>query len=151
MSPDLDHDTNKRLREIWRSMKKRCENPSCKDYPHYGMRGIKVCDEWQDFDRFAAWALANGYRKDLTLDRANNNTGYRPDNCRWISRKKQAHNRTTNKFYTIDGKTKPLWMWCLEYDMTPDVFLHRLDRGWSVKDAMMTPKNEKRKGPDGPE
>lgn len=81
--------TNTRLREIWRTMKKRCHNPKNRDYAHYGAHGIRVCKEWQDFDAFKEWALAHGYDNTKTLDRMNNNVGYSPTNCRWISRRRR--------------------------------------------------------------
>ena len=74
-----------RLRTIWDSMKQRCYNQNHKRYASYGGRGIKVCDEWLNFDNFKQWSLANGYTDTLTLDRRNNDKGYQPDNCRWTT------------------------------------------------------------------
>lgn len=128
-----------RLREIHRSMMKRCYNPRCKDYPHYGGRGVRVCDEWHDFERFYDWAMSSGYSNELTLDRRYNNKGYRPDNCRWISRHAQANNRSTATFYTVDGRTRSLAQWCREYGIPSYTVCHRLEAGWSVKDAITTP------------
>ena len=132
--------TEKRLREIWRSMKKRCQNPKAKDFRHYGARGIRVCQEWQDFDSFKAWSLQHGYDDTKTLDRMNNNVGYSPTNCRWISRKAQAYNRTTNVFYTVDGKTRTLKEWSRIYGIPDDVIIHRINEGWDVEKAITTPK-----------
>ena len=52
-----------------------------------------VCDEWLNFANFARWAIANGYRKELTIDRIDNARGYSPDNCRWVTRVVQNRNR----------------------------------------------------------
>lgn len=134
-----------RLKEIWRSMLKRCENVRCKDHCHYGGRGIRVCEEWHDFEVFYEWALSHGYRSDLTLDRVANNKGYNPGNCRWVSRKAQANNRTTAARYTIDGKTRTLAQWCREYGIEPYNVLHRLEDGWSIKEAVMTPKRGRKR------
>ncbi|MBQ7405727.1 MAG: hypothetical protein IJV90_04855 [Candidatus Methanomethylophilaceae archaeon] len=120
-------------------------NPRCKDYPKYGGRGIKMCPEWQDdFDTFMRWALDHGYRQDLTLDRVCNTKGYFPGNCRWVSRKAQANNRTTGTYYSIDGVTRSLTQWCELYDIPSHVVVHRIQAGWDVKRAIMQPRREKK-------
>ena len=63
---------NKGLYWAWKSMKQRCQNPRCQAYHNYGARGITVCKDWQAFEPFCEWALANGYEKGLDLDRADN-------------------------------------------------------------------------------
>jgi hypothetical protein len=87
--------SNTRLYDIWRGMKRRCQQPTCKDYPEYGGRGIKVCDEWaSDFDAFYTWAWEHGYNPELSLDRRDVNDGYTPSNCRWATQIEQICNRT---------------------------------------------------------
>lgn len=85
-----------RLHRIWKNMRTRCNNPNRKGYKNYGGRGIKVCDEWNDFVEFHEWAISNGYKDGLTIERKDVNKGYSPDNCTWITAVDQAKNRTTS-------------------------------------------------------
>jgi len=81
------------LYPIWKSMKQRCLNPKNCRYPDYGGRGITVCSEWiQSFPSFYNWCIANGWRQGLHLDRADNNGGYSPDNCHFVTPIQNCHN-----------------------------------------------------------
>lgn len=73
----------------WRYMIKRCNNKNQHCSKYYHDKGIKVCDEWKDsetgFDNFYEWAINNGYKEELSLDRINSDEGYNPSNCRWLT------------------------------------------------------------------
>lgn len=76
-----------RLYKTWRNMLDRCNNSKNKEYHRYGGRGIKVCEEWEkNFSNFRDWAFSSGYSDDLTIDRVNNEKGYCPSNCQWLTR-----------------------------------------------------------------
>lgn len=89
-----------KLYKVWLDMKARCTKSNRIEYKHYGGRGISVCDEWLNNPKlFIEWALNNGYEKELTIDRVDNNGNYEPSNCRFVNRSVQNSNkRYTNKF-----------------------------------------------------
>lgn len=78
------------------NIKVRCYNKNNKDYKRYGARGITMCDEWlNDASSFRDWSLKNGFNDTtLEIDRIDNDKGYSPDNCQYLSREKhtEKHN-----------------------------------------------------------
>lgn len=85
---------NTRIYRIWSHMKERCNNPNNNRYYRYGARGIKLCSEWEcSFETFYKWAIDNGYKDDLSIERKDNDLGYCPENCCWIPLKDQAKNK----------------------------------------------------------
>jgi len=92
-----------KLYRIWMSMRDRCLNENSRAYPRYGLRGISVCPEWSDFLAFESWALKNGYKSDLEIDRKNNDGSYTPDNCRWIPGIDNRRNTSRCKWWFING------------------------------------------------
>lgn len=90
---------------IWSDMKRRCYNPSRKDFIRYGGRGITVCDSWMfgngEISGFHCFLVDMGNRPSnlYTLDRIDNEKGYSKENCRWASKLEQDYNkRNTFKF-----------------------------------------------------
>lgn len=101
-----------RLYQIWINMRRRCTGEKEKDYPRYGGRGITICPEWlESFEAFQDWAMDNGYRDDLTLERNDNSGPYCPDNCRWATYEDQANNRRGNVIVTVEDETHTLAEW----------------------------------------
>jgi len=120
-------------------MRQRCNNPGHKQYVDYGGRGIRICDEWADFESFYQWALSNGYDESLSIDRIDNNKGYCPDNCRWVDGFTQANNKRNNRIITFKGETKPLGQWAVAVGIDANLLRTRLYKGWSVERALSTP------------
>lgn len=135
-------ETNTRLYTIWTSMKGRCNNPNNPYYHRYGGRGIKMCDEWNnDFLSFKNWAYQNSYvedakRGECTIDRIDNNRGYSPDNCRWVSQKMQMNNVSYNHRETYNGETHTVAEWADILQIPYDKLECRLSRGMPFERAI---------------
>lgn len=100
-----------RLYRTWADMRRRCQSPTHPRFADWGGRGISVYPEWEDFIAFREWALANGYRDDLEIDRIDNNGNYEPTNCRWVNDAAQASNRRPTRLITAFGETMPVHCW----------------------------------------
>lgn len=136
----------------WQHMIQRCHNPNDKDYARYGAKGVYVCDRWRFGDgNESGFTLfmqdAGSYaRRHLTIDRIDNSRGYEPGNIRWATAKEQANNRSSTKFLTIDGDTRPLSEWCRMYGIGPKTILYRLKQGMGHAEAITKPlRNHKRR------
>lgn len=92
---NMKHDmTGHKLTAIINAMLQRCNNPKNKNYENYGGRGITVCHEWTtNRKEFFEWALANGYKEGLSIDRIDNDGNYEPTNCRWTTMLVQSTNK----------------------------------------------------------
>ena len=129
-----------RLYHIWRNMKRRCNDTKGKDFHNYGGRGITYCDEWERFEPFYEWAMSNGYRDNLTIDRINNDKGYSPENCRWATISEQARNRRTCHILTYKGVSKTIREWEEILGMKKGTLENRIvSLHWSIEKAIETP------------
>lgn len=80
--------------KAWVSIKDRCYNTNKPTFKYWGGRGITVCQQWlDDFKSFYDWAMANGYQEGLQIDRIDNDQGYSPDNCRFVTPRENSLNR----------------------------------------------------------
>ena len=120
---------NKKLYWVWSAMKGRCLNKSNKQYKDYGERGIDICVEWINYEHFYKWAIENGYKQGLTIDRLDNDKGYNPSNCRWADNFQQSQNRRSNHFVTHEGQTKTLAEWGRDFGIKENTLYTRLKRG----------------------
>lgn len=122
-----------RMYKIWQNMKRRCYSPKEKGYKYYGGRGIKVCDEWlEDFINFYNWAMNNGYREDLTIDRINVNGNYEPNNCRWADRITQANNKRNNHFLTYNNETLTINQWARKLNIPRETIKTRIKKNLEI-------------------
>lgn len=135
--PIRKHGHNRtRLHRIWCGMKTRCNNPHSKDYKDYGERGIRICDDWNEFLPFKHWAIINGYQDDLTIERLDVNKGYSSENCTWIPNSQQSLNTRQIIPLTFNGKTQTASEWAREANIRLTTLLCRLKRGWTVEQAL---------------
>lgn len=82
-----------RLRDVLRQMVYRCSVPTHISFANYGARGIRVCREWQESCKvFIQWAIENGWRPGLQIDRKDNDGDYEPGNCRWVTPSQNRQN-----------------------------------------------------------
>lgn len=89
-----------RIYKIWKGMKNRCYDSNRAGYARYGGRGIVLCKEWEeDFHVFYTWAMNNGYKDNLTIERLDVDGNYCPENCTWIPKSMQSRN--TSKTHKI--------------------------------------------------
>lgn len=128
--------SNTKLYQVWANMKDRCLNPNCKNYKNYGGNGIKICAEWLISDNFLEWAIANGYKEGLTIDRIDNNKGYSPDNCRWTTFAEQENNKSNNHFITYKDRKQTLQQWADELKISRNTLLARINRDWTIERAL---------------
>jgi hypothetical protein len=92
-----------RLNVIFHGMRQRCYNPKRQNYKWYGGRGIAVCDEWDDYVNFRTWALDNGYKDNLTIDRLDGDKNYEPNNCQWITQSENTA-KANKERWVRDGR-----------------------------------------------
>lgn len=123
--------------KAWQSMKDRCYNEDCPNYPLYGGRGILVWADWiRSFERFYRDMGPRPSPKH-SLDRIDVNGNYRPDNCRWATAKEQSNNKRNNHMFEYDGQRKTLTQWADLYGIPIPTLSSRLFRDQlSIEEAL---------------
>lgn len=131
--------TGHKLYFIWNSIKYRCYNKKSKYYYNYGGRGITMYEEWKnDFKTFYDWSIKNGWKTGLEIDRRDNDLGYSPDNCRFVTNKINSNNKRNNRLIKFNSKIQTLAQWSEELNIKSDTLLYRL-KHWTIKQALTTP------------
>ena len=135
MTKHGDYVGNKKttLYRIWDNMHSRCYRKSYAGYHRYGGRGITVCDEWlHNYVAFKTWAMKHGYRDGLQIDRIDNNKGYSPDNCRFVTVSQQNRNRRDNIIIEFGGFRGPLIAFAELFDVPYYTAYSRYRKGWPI-------------------
>ena len=135
----------KKLYTVWAGMKNRCDNPNNPSYPVYGGRGIRVCPEWYDFEKFYAWAIASGYtyeresvystKNKWSIDRIDFNGNYCPSNCRWTDDLTQARNTRQGRFLFVNGVYVDLFKCEKELNIPRDYLARKIKEGRTFEEA----------------
>lgn len=126
-----------KLYKVWCSIKTRAtDNPNQDE--RYKRKGISLCESWMDFQNFYD-DMAATYKEGLTIERIDNNGNYEPSNCKWATFAEQSRNKETSLRFTINGITKVLKDWCLEYNRDYTTVRTRLKRGMNIVEALTKP------------
>lgn len=129
--------TKTKLYRVWCSMRERCNNSHNKSYKNYGRKGIRVCEDWEkSFYNFNEWAINNGYKEGLTIDRIDGQKGYCPENCRWTTSKIQNRNYSRNHTVIYDGKKYCLIELAEKFKINYSKLLYRIKVGYSIEEAI---------------
>lgn len=126
------------LYRVWVRMHQRCYDPKIEKYPHYGGRGITVCERWHDVTKFHE-DMSPLYRDGLWLDRIDNDGPYSPENCRWTARSTQQRNKRNNIVISFNGRSQVLQDWCDELGIRYGLVWDRIRAGWEPVKALSTP------------
>ena len=127
------------LYRVWQHMIQRCHNEKTQQYANYGGRGISVCKQWHDIEKFHD-DMFDSYRVGLTIDRIDNNGNYEPSNCKWSTKEQQSRNKRSNILVTIDGQTKVLKDWCEQFNVSYHSVYYRIKvSGWEPIKALTHP------------
>lgn len=134
-----------RLWRIWNGMKSRSPVRDPKILAIYRGPGTHE-PAWDSYEVFREWAFASGYKDDLTLDRIDNDLGYWPDNCRWITMQEQQRNKTNHVWLEVDGERVILAEAAERAGIHPSTIQKRIKRGWPAEVAVLKlPQQETRR------
>ena len=108
----------------------RCYNKNSSEYHRYGARGIKVCSQWlNNREAFVDWALSNGYKRGLTIDRIDNNGNYEPSNCRFVTIRDNTNNRRNTVKTVLFGKEMSASDIARKYNLSQNTVRLRIQSG----------------------
>ena len=151
-------ESDTKLYKIWSSIRKRtvlCNEKSGRMWRDYGSKGIRLCGEWNEYENFAAWAKANGYKDGLSIDRIDPCGDYTPNNCRWATMKQQQNNKGNNVRITYNGETRTLAEWSDAIGINYTTLHYRYQHDYPLEELFTIPKPFKRAvvciKPDGTE
>ena len=127
---DKHRTANMRIYGAWANIKARCLLVKNEAYKNYGGRGINICLEWlEDYFSFENWALENGYKENLTIDRIDVDGNYEPNNCRWVTMKEQNLNKRNNVYIEFDGERLTCSQWAKKMGIKQSILCYHNNKG----------------------
>lgn len=138
--------SSKKIYSIYRAMMQRCYDKKSWMYHRYGGRGIKVCEDWaNNIDSFIKWSEENGYSDSLQIDRIDNDKGYSPDNCRFVTKTVNANNTSKNIIIKVKGEALTIADAARRYGIEDSKLRQRITKlGWAPEQAI---RNDVEKSP----
>ena len=119
----------------WQNAKRRCFDPRRETFPHYGGRGITMCDEWRK--SFAAFLRDMGpCPAGHSIDRIDHDGHYEPTNCRWATQVEQSNNTRSNVTFACDGGVYTAGQLARMHRVPRVALWKRLTAGQSVDEAV---------------
>lgn len=127
----------------WQTMRLRCTVPTNPAYADYGGRGITVCERWIESPANFIADMGSKPSPAHELDRKDNDKGYSPENCRWVTRTVNDRNRRSNVMIEFRGETRAMVEWCEMLNIPQDTARYRMKNGWSIEDSLTKPVRDK--------
>jgi len=136
------------LYKVWIKIKDRLYNKNHEAYHLYGGNGVIMCKEWlHDPERFIRWALENGWKKGLQIDKdiIPRKLGlqpkiYSPEMCSIVTSKENNNNASYNVYLEYGGRSQTIAAWSDELNIDAATLHHRLfDYNYSVEEAFTLP------------
>lgn len=125
------------LYRVWAQMNSRCKYKGQTSFKNYGGRGISVCKKWRgDFKAFYDWAISNGWKRGLQIDRRRNNGNYTPSNCRIVTKSQNARNKRNTTFLEFGGKRLSIADWADLLGLYYSLIMYRYRAGWPIEDIL---------------
>jgi len=136
------------LMGIWHGIKCRCYTKSANGYPRYGGTGVKMCAEWKDdFKAFYDWAIANGWRKGLQVDKdikaallkVEPNL-YSPERCSIVTAKLNGNSKKSNRILEFNGEKLTISQWADKTGIPRNAIRMRIEsHGFTISEALTLP------------